>query len=166
MMTFEDSNDPNYVKDILLEVEEKEAKKNKEAEKALSTSSKNPNLILKEVLDTLKQQDEMVKDFTITVQYSENDELYSYQKRFDDKSFVDVAKNYTQELVEFTEFVEKPNHAHCYEILIRNDYTCEYFKYLTNNVSNMLSFIAIRLMDIQNNKLIERTKFIQYLLDK
>ena len=160
MMTFEDSNDPNYVKDILLDVEEKERKESSE-----SDSFKSPNAILKEVLERLKMQNNIVSDFTVIVQYKDNNgELCSHQKQFNGKTLTDVAKDYKQELNEFGKLIKQPVANYLFEILIKNDYICEYFKYQTNQADNLISFIALKLLHIQNDKLIENNKLIYNML--
>lgn len=160
MMTFQDSNDPNYVKDILLDVEEKERKESSE-----SDSFKSPNAILKEVLERLKMQNNIVSDFTVIVQYKDNNgELCSHQKQFNGKTLTDVAKDYKQELNEFGKLIKQPVANYLFEILIKNDYICEYFKYQTNQADNLISFIALKLLHIQNDKLIENNKLIYNML--
>ena len=154
-MTFEDSNDPNYVKDHILGMKDED------------TSSKHPNLILKEVLAALQQQDKTVKDFTITVQYKDDDddEYYSVQKQFIGKSLLDVARNYEQELSEFVQIVKDSDTEHLFEVLIKNDYIFEYFKHSTDKVDDLIPMIVLRLMGIQNDKLIIFNQLIMDILD-
>nr|DAS94981.1 MAG TPA: hypothetical protein [Caudoviricetes sp.] len=160
MMTFQDSNDPNYVKDILLDAQEKERKESNQ-----SDSFKSPDAILKEVLERLKWQNNMVSNFTIIVQYKDSKgELYAHQKQFNGKTLIDVAKDYNQELDEFTKFVKQPVANYLFEILIKNDYICEYFKYQTNHANSLISFIALKLLHIQNDKLIENNQLIYNML--
>lgn len=160
MMTFEDSNDPNYVKDILLDVVEKERKESKQ-----SDSFKSPDTILEEVLERLKMQNNLVSDFTVIVQYKDNNgEFCSHQKQFNEKTLIDVAKDYKQELNEFGKLIKQPVTNYLFEILIKNDYICEYFKCQTNQADNLISFIALKLLHIQNDKLIENNKLIYNML--
>ena len=160
MMTFQDSNDPNYVKDILLDAQEKERKESNE-----SDSFKSPDAILKEVLERLKWQNNIVSDFTVIVQYKDNNgELCSHQKQFNGKTLIDVAKDYKQELNEFGKLIKQPVANYLFEILIKNEYICEYFKYQTNQADNLISFIALKLLHIQNDKLIENNKLIYNML--
>ena len=115
MMTFQDSNDPNYVKDILLDVQEKERKESKQ-----SDDSKSPNVILKEVLERLKLNNNIVNNFTIIVQYKNNDGEYrSVQKEFNDQTLLDVAKDYPEALYEFRELALGAQSDRLFEIFIK-----------------------------------------------
>lgn len=160
MMTFQDSNDPNYVKDILLDVQEKERKESKQ-----SDDSKSPNAILKEVLERLKLNNNIVNNFTIIVQYKNNDGEYrSVQKEFNDQTLFDVAKDYPEALYEFRELALGAQSDRLFKILVKNDYFCEYFECLTKDSKYLISLIALKLLHIQNDKLIENNKLIYNML--